>query len=80
MSIQNSFNEMRTMLLHFIMTNPMPFDACLSQIESQLCNCLRRVTHEIQAAILQRFVVDYLNPAEMATLFKKLEERADEAR
>ncbi len=27
----------------------------------------------------QRFAVDYLNPAEMAELFKKLEERALEA-
>jgi hypothetical protein len=37
------------------------------------------VTHAIQAAVHQRFSVDYLNPAEMAALFKKLEERALEA-
>lgn len=63
MSIQNKFNEMRTMLFHSIMANCILFNACLSQIESQLRNFLRRVTHEIQAAIHQRFVVDYLNPA-----------------
>jgi hypothetical protein len=37
------------------------------------------VTHAIQSAVHQRFAVDYLNPAEMAALFKKLEERALEA-
>ena len=37
------------------------------------------MTHAIQSAVHQRFAVDYLNPAEMAALFKKLEERATEA-
>ncbi len=37
------------------------------------------MTHTIQSDIHQRFAVDYLNPAEMAELFKKLEERANKA-
>ncbi len=37
------------------------------------------MTHAIQSAVHQRFAVDYLNPAEMSELFKKLEERANEA-
>jgi hypothetical protein len=57
----------------------MLFIARLTQIENQLWDRLCRVTHAIQAAIHQRFAVDYLNQSEMAALFKKLEERADKA-
>ncbi len=77
--IQNSFNEMRTALFHTIVANPMLFDTRLSRIENQLRDRLCRVTHAIQAAVHQRFAVDYLNPSKMAALYKKLEERADEA-
>ncbi len=37
------------------------------------------MTHAVQSAVHQRFAVDYLNPAEMVELFRKLEERAQEA-
>ncbi len=38
------------------------------------------MTHAVQSAVHQRFAVNYLNPAEMVELFRKLEERAQEAR
>ncbi len=78
--IQNSFNEIRVALFHSIVANPMLFDARLTRIENQLWDRLRWFMHAIQAAVHQRFVVDNLNPSEMAALFKKLEERANEAR
>ncbi len=62
-----------------MLANPTFLDARLSWIENQLQDRLRGVTHTIQAAIHQRFAVNYLNPAEMAELFRKLEERTDEA-
>jgi hypothetical protein len=71
---------MRVALFHSIVANPTLLDACLTWIENELQDRLRQVTHSIQAAIHQRFVVDYLNLSEMAALFKKLEERADKAR
>jgi len=77
--LQNSFNELRSLLFSLVLANPTLLDARLSRIENQLRDRLRRVTHAIQAAVHQRFSVDYLNPAEMAALFKKLEERALEA-
>jgi hypothetical protein len=77
--LQNSFNELRSLLFSLVLANPTLLDARLSRIENQLRDRLRRVTHAIQAAVHQRFSVDYLNPAEMAALFKKLEERATEA-
>jgi hypothetical protein len=70
---------MRVALFHSIVANPTLFDACLTQIENQLWDRLRWVTHAMQAAVHQRFAVDYLNPSEMAALFKKLKEQADEA-
>jgi hypothetical protein len=57
----------------------MLFDACLSQIKNQFCDCLCQVTHAIQAAVHQRFAVDYLNPSDMAALLKTLEDQGDEA-
>ncbi len=77
--LQNSFNELRSLLFSLVLANPTLLDARLSRIENQLRDRLRRVTHAIQSAVHQRFAVDYLNPAEMAELFKKLEERANEA-
>ncbi len=70
---------MRVALFHSIVANPTVFDICLTRIENQLRDLLHQVTHAIQAAVHQRFAVDYLNPSEMAALFKKLEEQADEA-
>ncbi len=75
-SIETGFNELRMTLLYQVMFNPMLFDTRLSRIEKQLRNRLCRVTHAIQAAIHQRFAVDYLNPAELAVLFEKLEKKA----
>jgi hypothetical protein len=63
-----------------VLANPTLLDARLSRIENQLRDRLRRVTHAIQSAVHQRFAVDYLKPAEMAELFRKLEERANEAK
>ncbi len=77
--IQNSFNELRSLLFSMIMANPTLLDARLSRIEHQLRDRLCRVTHAIQSAVQQRFAVDYLNPAEMAELFQKLEDQANEA-
>jgi hypothetical protein len=67
------------MLFQLILVNPTLLDPRLSRIENQLRDCLWCVTHTIQAAIHQRFAVNHLNPAEMADLFKKLQERAAEA-
>jgi regulator of sigma D len=78
-SIQNSFHEICSLLFSLVLANPTLLDARLSQIENQLQDRLRRVTHAIQSAVHQRFAVDYLNLAEMAELFRKLEERALEA-
>jgi hypothetical protein len=78
-SIETGFNELRTTLLYQVMFNPTLFDTRLSRIENQLRNRLRRVTHAIQAAIHQRFAVDYLNPSELAVLFEKLEKKASDS-
>jgi hypothetical protein len=72
--LQNSFNKLRSLLFQLVMANPTLLDAHLSRIENQLRDRLRRVTHAIQSAVHQRFAMDYLNPAEMAELFRKLEE------
>ncbi len=77
--IQNSFHEIRSLLFSLVLANPTLLDARLSRIENQLRDRLRQVTHAIQSAVHQRFAVDYLNPATMAELFRKLEERALEA-
>ncbi len=77
--LQNSFNELRSLLFSLVLANPTLLDASLTRIENQLCDQLRRVTHAIQSAVHQRFAVDYLNPVEMSELFKKLEEWANEA-
>jgi len=77
--LQNSFNELRNLLFSLVLANPTLLDARLSRIENQLRDRLRRVTHAIPSAVHQRFAVDYLNPAEMVELFRKLEERANEA-
>jgi hypothetical protein len=78
--IQNSFHEIHSLLFSLVLANPTLLDARLSRIENQLRDRLCWVTHAIQSTVHQRFAVDYLNPAEMAELFKKLEERALEAR
>jgi hypothetical protein len=77
--LQNSFYKLRGMLFQLILANPTLLDARLSRIENQLRDRLRCITHAIQAAIHQRFAINYLNPAEMAELFRNLEERAAEA-
>ncbi|MFY7792423.1 MAG: hypothetical protein ACOVQS_01535, partial [Chitinophagaceae bacterium] len=58
---------------------PTLFDSRLSRLENQLRGRLQRVTHAIQAAMHQRFAIDYLNPAELVNLFDQLARRADEA-
>jgi len=77
--LQNSFNELCSLLFQLVLANPNLLDARLGQIKNQLRDRLCRVTHAIQSAVNQRFAVDYLNPAEMAKLFRKLEEQASEA-
>jgi len=77
--LQNSFNELRSLLFSLVLANPTLLDTRLTRIENQLQDRLRHVTYAIQLAMHQRLAVDYLNPAEMAELFKKLEERANEA-
>ncbi len=72
--IQNSFNEIHSLLFMLVLANPTLLDARLSRIENQLRDRLRWVTHAVQSAVHQRFAVDYLNPAEMVELFRKLEE------
>ncbi len=79
MGLPNSFNELRSLLFSLVLANPTLLDAHLTRIENHLWDRLQRVTHAIQSALHQRFAVDYLNPAEMAELFKKLEEWANEA-
>jgi hypothetical protein len=67
------------MLFQLILANPTLLDARLSRIEDQLSDHLHCVTHAIQAAVHQRFAVDFLNPTEMAELFQKLEEHVAKA-
>jgi hypothetical protein len=56
--LQNSFNELRSLLFSLVLANPTLLDARLSRIENQLRDRLRRVTHAIQSAVHQRFAVD----------------------
>jgi hypothetical protein len=79
LALETGFNEIRTTLLYQVMFNPTLFDSRLSRLENQLRGRLRRVTHAIQAAMHQRFAIDYLNPAELVKLFEQLARRADEA-
>jgi hypothetical protein len=78
-SLETGFNEIRTTFLYQVMFNPTLFDSRLSRLENQLRTRLHRVTHAIQAAMHQRFAIDYLNPAELVQLFEQLAARADEA-
>jgi hypothetical protein len=78
-ALETGFNEIRTTLLYQVMFNPTLLDSQLSRLENQLRGRLRRVTHAIQAAMHQRFAIDYLNPAELVNLFQQLSKRADEA-
>jgi hypothetical protein len=78
-ALETGFNEIQTTLLYQVMFNPTLFDSRLSRLENQLRGRLRRVTHAIQAAMHQRFAIDYLNPAELVNLFQQLARRADEA-
>jgi hypothetical protein len=78
-TLETGFNEIRTTLLYQVMFNPTLLDSRLSRLENQLRGRLRRVTHAIQAAMHQRFAIDYLNPAELVNLFQQLSKRADEA-
>jgi hypothetical protein len=61
------------------MFNPTLFDSRLSRLENQLRGRLQRVTQAIQAAMHQRFAIDYLNPAELVQLYDQLAGRADKA-
>jgi len=79
-ALETGFNEIRTTLLYQVMFNPTLFDSRLSRLENQLRGRLRRVTQAIQAAMHQKFTIDYLNPAELVNLFQQLSKRADEAR
>ncbi len=78
-ALETGFNELRTTLLYQVMFNPTLFDSRLSHLENQLRGRQQRVTHAIQAAMDQRFAIDYLNPAELVNLFQQLSQRADEA-
>jgi len=78
-ALETGFNEIRTTLLYQMMFNPTLFDSRLSRLENQLRGRLQRVTHAIQAAMHQRFAIDYLNPSELVNLFDQLARRADEA-
>jgi hypothetical protein len=79
-ALETGFNEISTTLLYQVMFNPTLFDSRLSHLENQLRGHLQRVTHAIQAAMHQRFAIDYLNPAEMVHLFEQLAGWAEEAR
>jgi hypothetical protein len=48
-------------------------------LKTNFVGCLNRVTHAIQAAMHQHFAIDYLNPAELVTLFLQLSLKAEEA-
>jgi hypothetical protein len=78
-ALETGFNEIQTTLLYQVMFNPTLFDSRLSRLENQLRGRLQQVTHAIQAAMHQRFAIDYLNPAELVNLFRQLVIRADEA-
>ncbi len=78
-ALEAGFNEIRTTLLYQVMFNPTLFDSRLSRLENQLRSRLHRVTHAIQAAMHQRFAIDYLNPAELVQLYGQLAGRAEEA-
>jgi hypothetical protein len=69
LALETGFNEIRTTILYQVMFNLTLFDSRLSRLENQLRSQLRRVTHAIQAAMHQRFAINYLNPAK---LVKKL--------
>ncbi len=79
LALETSFNEIRMTLLYQVMFNPTLFDFCLSRLENQLRSQLHCVTHAIQAAMHQRFVIHYLNLAELVTLFQQLAKKAEEA-
>jgi hypothetical protein len=68
-ALETGFNEIRTTLLYQVMFNPTLFDSRLSRLENQLRGRIQRVTHAIQAAMHQRFAIDYLNPSELINLF-----------
>jgi hypothetical protein len=77
---ETGFNEIRTTLLYQVVFNPTLFHSRLSRLENQLWGRLNWVTHAIQAAMHQWFAIDYLNPAELVTLFQQLSAKAEEAR
>jgi hypothetical protein len=77
LAIETGFNELRTTLFYQVMLNPTLFDTWLTRLENQLRSRLSRVTHAIQAAMHQRFAIDYLNLAELQMLFQRLEARAN---
>ena len=79
LAIETGFNELRTTLFYQVMFNPTLFDTRLSRLENQLRSRISRVTHAIQAAMHQRFAIDYLNPKELQALFRRLETKAREA-
>jgi hypothetical protein len=62
-ALETGFNEIWTTLLYQVMFNLTLFDSRLSHLENQLRGRLRQVTNAIQAAMHQRFAIDYLNPA-----------------
>ncbi len=79
LAIETGFNELRTTFFYQVMLNPTLFDTRLTRLENQLRSRLSRVTHTMQAAMHQRFAIDYLNLAELQTLFRRLEAKANEA-
>ena len=80
LAIETGFNELRTTLFYQVMFNPTLFDTRLSRLENQLRSRISQVTHAIQAAMHQRFAIDYLNPKELQALYRRLEAKAREAR
>ncbi len=79
LAIETGFNELRTTLFYQVIFNPTLFDIRLTRLENQLRSRWSRVTHAIQAAMHQRFAINYLNPSELQTLFHRLEAKAEEA-
>jgi hypothetical protein len=80
LALKTGFNEIWNTLLYQVMFNMTLFDSTLSCLENQLRSQLNCVTHAIQLAMHQTFIIDYLNPAELVMLFQQLAKKTDEAR
>jgi len=79
LALETGFNRIRMTLLYQVMFNLTLFDSRLSQLKNHLRGWLHCVTHAIQAAMHQCFAIDYLNPAELVTLFQQPAAKAKEA-